>query len=269
MNRCASIKSGTGQKYVDRRQRGFTLIEIAIVLMVLGILLGYTVAMFPRQQELKQYRAVEAEMETIIEHLIAFAQVNGRLPCPDTQAATLDGREDALGPVGAPNDCAAFFGFVPGLTLGIDGFYGANNVLSDPWRTGYGYAVSSIGGAGSRTLVTANGIRTAGMNNVTPDLYLCDDNVTPPANDTDCTTVSGGDVLGANGEVAAVIISLGRDNAVPATSNIQTENQDDFDSGLSDKVYIYAPPRDDYDDRVSWLSTRRLFMKMIEAEQLP
>ena len=40
-------------------QTGFTLIEIAIVLLIVTILLGYTVALFPRQQELKQYRAVE------------------------------------------------------------------------------------------------------------------------------------------------------------------------------------------------------------------
>ena len=37
---------------------GFTLVEIAIVLLIVTILLGYTVALFPRQQELKQYRAL-------------------------------------------------------------------------------------------------------------------------------------------------------------------------------------------------------------------
>ena len=60
------------------RQSGFTLIEIAIVLLIVVIILGYTVAMFPIQQELKQYRKAEADMNSIIEHLIAFAQVNGR-----------------------------------------------------------------------------------------------------------------------------------------------------------------------------------------------
>jgi len=63
-------------------QAGFTLIEIAIALMIVGVLLGYTVALFPRQQELKQYRAVDQEMDQVIEAIIGFAQVNGRLPCP-------------------------------------------------------------------------------------------------------------------------------------------------------------------------------------------
>ena len=69
-------------KSVSRIQQGFTLVEIAIVLLIVTILLGYTVAMFPRQQELKQYRAVDQEMDHIIDAIVGFAQVNGRLPCP-------------------------------------------------------------------------------------------------------------------------------------------------------------------------------------------
>ncbi|MCP4470276.1 MAG: type II secretion system protein, partial [Gammaproteobacteria bacterium] len=63
-------------------QSGFTLVEIAIVLLIVTILLGYTVAMFPRQQQLKQYRALDRQMDEVIEAIIGFAQVNGRLPCP-------------------------------------------------------------------------------------------------------------------------------------------------------------------------------------------
>ncbi len=47
-------------------QTGFTLVEIAIVLLIVTILLGYTVAMFPRQQELKQYRAVDRQMDEVM-----------------------------------------------------------------------------------------------------------------------------------------------------------------------------------------------------------
>ena len=79
-------------------QQGFTLIEIAIVLLIVTILLGYTVALFPRQQELKQYRAVNAEMDRVIEAIVGFAQVNGRLPCPATP--TSGGSELGGGGVG-------------------------------------------------------------------------------------------------------------------------------------------------------------------------
>lgn len=255
----------------DSYQRGFTLIEVAIVLLILTIILGYSVAMWPRQQELKQHRAALSEMEAIIEHLVAFAQVNGRLPCPDTANVALDGREDRSG----GNSCSAFFGFVPGRTLGMEGDYDQNNVLMDPWNAGYGYAVSPIqDGVPNRVFVTANGIRDFGVNatllaNAANGLYLCDDNINAPANDTSCTSVSGDEVLGSNGEVAAVIISLGRDNAIPATSNVQRENLDGFNIGTSDRVYIVTTPRDDYDDLVRWVPTSLLFSKMIAAERLP
>lgn len=75
------------------------------------------------------------------------------------------------------------------------------------------------------------------------------------------------------GNVAVVIISLGKDFTFAGMSNIQTENVDDFHNGRIDKVYVAAGRSDannaEYDDVVKWLSTNVLFSKMIEADQLP
>jgi prepilin-type N-terminal cleavage/methylation domain-containing protein len=166
------------------RSKGFTLVEIAIVLLIVTVLLGYTVAMFPMQQDLKKYRQVDKEIDGIIEHLIAFAQVNGRLPCPDTNngGSAIDGQEDRAG----LDDCNAFFGFLPARTLGIEGKYDDGGLLIDPWNQRYGYAVSDVNtGVGTpRILVTPNGIRNAGMAAVLPDLFVCEDSnihfVAPP-----------------------------------------------------------------------------------------
>jgi len=162
------------------------------------------------------------------------------------------------------------FGFLPARTLGMSGKYDAAGTLIDPWDSGYGYAVSErdFSGDGNVDLVTANGIRDEGIANVVSDLLICDDSDTL-GNDLDCTGVSGDEVLGANGEVAVVIISLGKDAVIPASSNIQAENLDNFNDGSLDKVYIFSPRRDDYDDIVRWISTNLLFSKMIEADQLP
>jgi len=259
---------------LSRKERGFTIVEVAIAVMIMAIILGYSVAMFPVQQELKQYRHAGTEMDAVIEQLVAFAQVNGRLPCPDTAtdnelpANTIDGQEDLLND---PNDgCEAYFGFLPARTLGINGKYNTAGTLIDPWGSGYGYAVSDFDfGNGNPDLVTANGIRDEGIANVQPDLFICDDNTNAIANDTDCTTVTGAEVLGTNGEVAAVVISLGKDFVIPATSNIQAENLDNFNDGSLDKVYIFSSRRDDYDDIVKWIPTNLLISKMIAAEQLP
>ena len=248
---------------VSSRQQGFTLIEIAIVLVIVTILLGYSVAMFSVQQELKQYRQAESEMDSIIEHLVAFAQVNGRLPCPDTSAVpgTIDGLEDAL-----VDDCVAFFGFLPARTLGMSGRFNDQGVLIDPWGSGYGYAVSlADAGDGNPDLVSPNGIRIEGIAAVQPDLFICDDS-TVIGNQIDCAAAGSNDVIT---NVAAVVISLGKDFEIPATSNIQAENLDNFHDGTADKVYIFSSRRDDYDDIVKWLPTNLLFSKMIEADQLP
>jgi len=107
-------------------QAGFTLMEIAIVLLIVMIVLGYTVAMFPMQQELKQYRAAGNQMDLIIEELIAFAQVNGRLPCPDTSgdahtsgtSGTIDGLEDRHGS-DACNTNSGFIIYCPTIVSSI------------------------------------------------------------------------------------------------------------------------------------------------------
>ena len=154
----------------------------------------------------------------------------------------------------------------------MNGKFNAAGVMVDPWESGYGYAISEFdaGNAGDNSvdLVAPNGIRVEGMTNVIPDLYICDDS-TVVEDDLDCTEVTGDEVLGSNGEVAVVIISLGRDSAIPTTSNIQAENVDNFHDGTLDKVYIFTPRRDDYDDVVRWISTNTLFSRMIEAKQLP
>jgi hypothetical protein len=57
------------------------------------------------------------------------------------------------------------------------------------------------------------------------------------------------------------------------SSNIQDENQDDFDDGTNDLVYTFSTRSDvagaEYDDGVRWISPNVLYSKMIEAGQLP
>ena len=267
-----------------QRQTGFTLVEIAIVVLVVSILLGYTVAMFPVQQELKQYREVDREMDAIIEHLIGYAQVNGRLPCPDTNGdingtgvGVLDGREDTDDLVGGvePDNCKAFYGFVPSGTIGMTGDLDDGFNLVDPWGQPYRYHVSPIdvGGDGLIDLVSPGGVRLEGLANVggALNLVICSDSTNPGANDTVCT---GGAPETIVADAAVVIYSSGKDRAGAAfASNIQNENRDDFQDGRNDLVYTAGIRSDvanaEYDDKVRWISPSLLFSKMIQAEQLP
>jgi prepilin-type N-terminal cleavage/methylation domain-containing protein len=256
------------------KQTGFTLIEIAIVLLIVTILLGYTVAMFPIQQELKQYRQVNSEMEKIKDALIGFAQVNGRLPCPDTNT---DGREndldvwdienDAAGTDNFIDSCAAYEGLVPMTTLGLQGKADSNNNLLDPWGGTYRYAISDMDESLDSVidLVSPNGIRAEGISNVRPDLKIC--NGPSDAANTCPGADAAAQALNTVAEgIAVVLVSIGK-NRNNITSTIQTENTD------ADTAFVYAARSDssgaEYDDIVKWISANSLFSKMIEADQLP
>jgi len=293
---------------IIKLKSGFTLIEIAIVLLIVTILLGYSVAMVPVQQELKQYREVNAEMNEIVNALVGFAQINGRLPCPDTTGiadasgdnSIIDGIEDTddgfdesdlsiayVDDFDAPVDgiidgCRGYFGFLPAGTLGLNGDIDGLGRLLDPWGEPYGYHVSDVNadanGDGDNSLgdfgvgidiVSPNGVREEGISNVNPDLVICDDSDNSTAADVNCAAVSATNVYTS---AAAVLISSGKDRGKVA-SDIQDENRDDFDNGTNDKVYTYSSRSDvtnaEYDDIVKWISPNLLFSKMIEAGQLP
>jgi prepilin-type N-terminal cleavage/methylation domain-containing protein len=267
--------------------QGFTLIEVAIVLIVLTILLGYTMAMVPAQQELKQYRQADVEMDKIIDALYAYAQTKGHLPCPAADASNglecrdnnaTDGDCDVSSP--AVGSCDVWFGYVPGKALGLNGRY-RDNLLRDPWGQAYRYAVTNVddGGAAAEDFVMPDGMKQVGINALNPDLTICNADPTPSGvgpSDTACasadqTVFGASSVACSDADVdcsPAIILSLGKDfRGNTVGSWVQRENLD------GDIVYIKTT-RDDssstkYDDIVKWISPNILYSKMIAAEKLP
>ena len=281
-------------------QSGFTLVEIAIVLLIVTILLGYTVALFPKQQELKQYREVEREMDEIIAAIVGFAQVNGRLPCPSSPDTA--GIEDD----GGTPPCDFFGGFVPVNTLGISGKLNGDSLLLDPWGNPYRYYVSDSDfppgvGNGVFDFVEAGEMRAVGLVDSDLDDYIdldgqfliCD--AAGGSTDDLCTGANEvfGNASGAGGPYAGapfVIVSHGKDwNEGVAAGADQDENLGtlsttaqgtagptatvyllkDVSAGETTFVKRLTGYADDFDDIIKWVSPSVLFSKMIEAGQLP
>ena len=119
-------------------QTGFTLIEIAFVVLIVSIMLGATLTLIPKQQEISRYKAADREMDKIIDTIIGFAQINGRLPCP--ASITSAGAESFNA---FPTNCSNYGGFVPVNALGINGRLNAATLLLDPWGNPYRYHISS------------------------------------------------------------------------------------------------------------------------------
>lgn len=77
------------------RKSGFTLVEMAVVIVIVGLIIGGLVTPLAMQMELRSRQETKKSLETIKEALIGFALTNGRLPCPDFNG---DGIEDRSAP---------------------------------------------------------------------------------------------------------------------------------------------------------------------------
>ena len=70
---------------IKKYHMGFTLVEIAIVLVIVGLLISAFLVPLSAQRDLKDYGEVKSDLEQIREALYGYAIINGRLPCPTTQ----------------------------------------------------------------------------------------------------------------------------------------------------------------------------------------
>lgn len=122
-------------------RRGFTLIELAIVLFVITLLLGGMLTPLGQQIAERQTGETRRALDTARTALVGYALRHrepgktGHLPCPDMRAPDLtgvanDGQEDRQ------NDghCVVQAGNLPWLTLGL--------AESDAWGNRLGYAVA-------------------------------------------------------------------------------------------------------------------------------
>ncbi|MCA3001473.1 MAG: prepilin-type N-terminal cleavage/methylation domain-containing protein [Rhodocyclaceae bacterium] len=234
-------------------RRGFSLVEIAVVLVIIAILA--TAIGVPLASQLDQQRTLDTQkqLEVAREAIYGFAMANGRLPCPAAAATT-----GVEAPVGG-GACTTAFGFLPATTLGLTGL-DPSGYMVDPWNNGDGthrirYAVST---ANSNALTTADGIKTQTMDTVTVtnQLYVCGSGLTAAPPTANCGTMT---VL--NDKAPFVIYSLGKSTA--QNSNDETNNQN------SDRVFTSGTPTATFDDLVTWGSLNTLFSRMVQAGKLP
>jgi prepilin-type N-terminal cleavage/methylation domain-containing protein len=66
--------------------RGFTLTEMAVVLVIVALLIGGMIMPMSAQQDIRYVNETQATLKNIEEALLGYAAVNGRLPRPATSA---------------------------------------------------------------------------------------------------------------------------------------------------------------------------------------
>jgi prepilin-type N-terminal cleavage/methylation domain-containing protein len=289
-----------------RLQTGFTLLETAIVVVIVSFLLGFTVALIPRQQELRQYREADREMDKILDAIIGFAQVNGRLPCPSPAASA------GVSSGGGDSACTRASGFVPWDTLGIQGHINRDSLLADPWGNPYRYYVpnNDANGDGDADFTFAGQMKEIGLGDrwdvaSDPDIPVVgtDDYIDLDGQFVICDAASTTNDICAGGAnevfgnapttkgpyqgAVVVLLSVGKNGArLPDI----TDNADEYENmgstlnsggyytknftdvlGARRTTFVKRPTgfADDFDDIVKWIPPSILFSKMIEADQLP
>lgn len=239
-----------------RKQQGFTLVEIAMVLMIVGLLLGGMLIPLSAQMEQQKNSATEKLLAEARDALVGYAVANGQLPCPaDPTIAT--GQSNAGIARTPPCTNGNSTGVLPWATLGVS--------ETDAWGNRFTYRVSS-------DFADAIGSVTYGG---------CTPTITPTQATFALCSAGTLDVLAAAGgtnvalDVPTVIISHGKNGAgaytqqgtqQPVSGNADEQENSD---GSTDNNYVSHTPTPDYDDLVTWISNNILLNRMVAAGKLP
>lgn len=260
-----------------RHSRGLTLIEMAVVLMILGLLVAGLLGPLDTQLEARDRRETLALLERARDALYGYAIVHGRLPCPD---ASGDGRSSpSFDPARkASAQCTVGEGFLPWAELGLP--------PGDAWGNRVRYAVRAphftwpdsdglCNGGSKRELdLCARGnltVRSRGDNPATPGVQ------------------EGKFAYDIGVEIPAVLISHGRNGygatSVDGVARAAPPTADESENANGDRIYVTrgytagasacsdggseSVPLCEFDDLVVWVVPTVLFDRLVTAGRLP
>ncbi len=248
---------------MNHKQAGFTLIELAIVLVIVGVLIGSFLGTLGARIDTTKRAESQADLEIIKNAILGYVYSSGGpfLPCPcetncDSENGGLEDRDLATGTCDA--DAAdGYLGYLPWGTLGLK--------PSDSWNTLYRYwvdpAFSDDGsGAGSVFGLTDAGtgrIRTRSANGATTPLVA-----------TNAVAVIF--THGKNTYGGLSVDGVARP-AIPA-ANLDEINNTDTNSEFLSRTPTEAGTTTaggEFDDIVLWISDYELKARMVEIGMLP
>ena len=134
-------ESGRRVRNGKYRSKGFSLVEMAVVLAIMAISLGLGLSLLRANQDRTAWNETKARQDRLKVALVSYLRVNGRLPCPNS-VAPWDGVEDRpnANPGTPATTCTVNNGrgIVPWQTLGI-----GQSEAMDGWGNYFSYRVSN------------------------------------------------------------------------------------------------------------------------------
>jgi len=217
--------------------QGFSLIELAIVLLIIGFFIGGLLPFTSSQINHRKIVKTDETLEEIKDALLGFAVIHGRLPCPDTDN---DGVENNSPPCNTE-------GFLPWADLGV----GRRDSWGQPFRYRSDSEYSTSIPDSLKTEQTSTRLKVKDKAKVI-DLSSEEnypDDPTPPSNNYS--------------RIVAIIFSYGK-NLAPESEN------DDFDHIYIQDEYVEnkGNPTNTFDDRLTWISKFTVINHLVAADAL-
>ena len=249
---------------------GFTLTELAIVLLIVALLIGGLLVPLSAQVDLRNTSDTNKSLADIKDALIGFAAVKGRLPCPapatTPTGTTGAGLEEVESGVGCANANGA--GVLPWATLGVH--------ETDAWGNRYSYRVTL---EFARTVIPATSFTNSLAKPCVPPL-------TPQYSAFALCSYGNMDVLSSGGgstiaiDIPAVVISHGKNGngaftpqgtRLPSGSDLDEQDNQLSPAGIdmANFNFVSKTPTATYDDLVIWISPNILANRMVTAGKLP
>ena len=230
---------------------GFTLVEMAVVLVILALMLGGLLIPISAQMDQQRYTETRKSLEEIKEALMGYALTHGYLPCPAKLSS--DGLESRTG-----TSCTNRVGHLPWAELGVG--------KHDAWNHLFRYSVTPV------------------YSDSDPIKKIT---ISPPMS-RDITILTR-DSSGAQknfsnlNDIPVVIMSMGKngawaysDDGVSVADVSATNIDEDVNGNGNGKIFfsrIYTENKTitggEFDDIVVWISPNVYINRMVSAGQLP
>ena len=233
------------------RMHGVTLVEMAIVLLILGVLTKAVTGPLSALQKHRQHREAVSQLTSIQSALWAHVVSQGVLPCPvAAEGLTVLDRDTA---------CGVYQGGVPAVTLGLSGSVTANGALLDPWNRPYQLALSNpddkvVGSDEPFDWAVEGSASRTGIQHLGADIVVCNRSVSGQCPSRDVRA----------DELSFVILTAGADDTHHGD---QSENLD------ADQVFTLQEPsinaEQPFDDLLLWGTAAETAYWLLRAGWLP
>ncbi len=222
----------------SRRDKGFTLVELAIVLVIVALLTSGLLLGVSAQRNAAENIDAQRQLENIREALTGFALSRGRLPCPALPNLANNDANAGL------ENCAQPHGVLPWVTLGLP--------ETDPWGQRFTYyAHGSFTGAVPGGALASFTLDTDGNANI---------------------KASAASTSNIASNLPAVVVSHGSRGAggwQPGGNQLPGATGDELENANANLTFVAAQPSGSFDDLLTWVVPSILKSKMVAAGRLP